>query len=277
MAQRRRDLAAVDTPLEPVHRPEEAGHERVDRGRVELGGRAALHDPAGEHGVDPVADPDRLLGVVGHQQHRGPGLAQECQGLVAHLRAQRGVEGRERLVEQHQLRRGRQRAGQRHALLLAAGESVRVGARVGRHVDGGQQLGDAPLAPTPVAAVEPEGDVLADAQMREQGEVLEHQADPAPLRRQQRAGLGEHAAVERDPAGLQGLEPGDQPQRRGLAAARGTDEAMDLARRDRERRPRSTTSRSPNRCDRSATWRPGGRGRRRSRALGWLRSGGSRF
>ena len=143
--------------------------------------------------MDAVADPDRLLGVVGHQQRRRAGVAQQRQRLLAHLGAQGGVQRGERLVEQHQLRRGRQRAGQRHPLLLAARQRVRIGPGVGAHVDRGQQLGHAPLAAAPVAAAEAEGHVLADAQMREQGEVLEHQPDPAALRRQAPAGLGEHA------------------------------------------------------------------------------------
>ena len=45
---------------------------------------------------------------------------------VEHLADQLGVERRGRLVEEHQLRVHRQRPGDRHALLLAAGELVRV-------------------------------------------------------------------------------------------------------------------------------------------------------
>lgn len=41
------------------------------------------------------------------------------------LGAKRRVERRERLVQQHERGRGRERAGERHTLLLAAGERVR--------------------------------------------------------------------------------------------------------------------------------------------------------
>ena len=51
---------------------------------------------------------------------------------VEHLADQLGVERRGRLVEQHQLRLHRQRAGDRDALLLAARELRRVGLRACR-------------------------------------------------------------------------------------------------------------------------------------------------
>ena len=55
--------------------------------------------------------------------------------LAAHLQAQELVERRERLVEQEHARIGDERAGQRHALLLAAGELRRDAVGEGLHVD----------------------------------------------------------------------------------------------------------------------------------------------
>ena len=164
-----------------------------------------------------------------------PAPRKSASGLLADLRAQGGIEGRERLVQQHQLRRRRQRPGQRHALLLAARQGVRICPGVGAHVDCRQELGHALLTAASVVAVQPKGDVLADAQVRKQGEVLKHQADAATLRRQAAAGLGEQPAIEGDPPGLQILEPGDQAQRGGLAAAGRPNQAVHLAGLDRHR------------------------------------------
>ena len=50
----------------------------------------------------------------------------------AHLVAQLGVEIGQRLVEKQDLRLDDQRAGERHALLLAAGELARIAVLVGR-------------------------------------------------------------------------------------------------------------------------------------------------
>ena len=56
-----------------------------------------------------------------------PASRKQRQRLVADLRPQRRVEGGECLVQQHELGRGRQRPGQRHPLLLAAGKGVGIG------------------------------------------------------------------------------------------------------------------------------------------------------
>ena len=63
--------------------------------------------------------------------------------LVAQAHAHARIERRERLVEQEQRGRGGERAGERHALLLAARKLHRIlGALLGQ-ADEGEQLGDA--------------------------------------------------------------------------------------------------------------------------------------
>ena len=63
---------------------------------------------------------------------------------VDHLRLDRHVERRHRLVADDQLGAHRQRAGDADALALAAGEFVRVAAHVvGVQADGFEQLDDA--------------------------------------------------------------------------------------------------------------------------------------
>ena len=75
----------------------------------------------------------------------------------------------------------------------------------------------------------PKATLSTHAQMRKQGEVLEHQPDPAHLGRHRVARLGHQLAAEADAAALDRLEAGDQAQDRGLAAARGPHQAMHLA------------------------------------------------
>jgi hypothetical protein len=58
---------------------------------------------------------------MGDQQGGGACLAQDLAHVGAQLRAEGGVEGAERLVEEDERRIGRQCAGQRDALLLPAG------------------------------------------------------------------------------------------------------------------------------------------------------------
>ena len=77
------------------------------------------------HEDERVADLAGEADLVGDHDHRhavGGQLAHHVEHLADELR----VERRGRLVEQHQLRLHRQRAGDRHPLLLAAGELRRV-------------------------------------------------------------------------------------------------------------------------------------------------------
>jgi hypothetical protein len=84
--------------------------------------RTDLLDAALAQDHDAVGEFQRLLLVVGDEDGGVAGavvdLAQPAAQFLAHL----GVERAERLVEQQHARLDRQRAGQRHALALAAGK-----------------------------------------------------------------------------------------------------------------------------------------------------------
>ena len=96
---------------------------RLGRDRAPAACRPAQHAVA-QHG-DLVGEGQRLGLVVRDQDRGDAGRGRRAGDRLAHLLAQAGVERRERLVEQHQPRLPRQRAGQRDALLLAAGKLVR--------------------------------------------------------------------------------------------------------------------------------------------------------
>ena len=68
-------------------------------------------------------------------------------------------------------------------------------------------------------------DVLADAQVRKQGIVLEDDADPAPVGRE----MVDRFAVEQDLAGGLPDEAGDDPQQRRFAAAGGPEQRDQFA------------------------------------------------
>ena len=158
--------------------------------------------------------------------------------LPARALAQRRVEVRERLVEQQDARVRRERPGEGDALLLAAGDLGHAPVLEPREPGERERLGDArgrSAARRAPAALEPEGDVLADGHVREERVVLEDHAEAAALGRGGRDVL----AVDEDAPRVGRLEAGDQPQHRRLAAAGGTEERDDLA----LRRPTSETPR----------------------------------
>ncbi len=70
--------------------------------------------------------------------------------------------------------------------------------------------------------------------MREQREVLEHQADAALLRRHEAVGSGDLLTVDQHAARGRALDAGGDPEQGRLAAARGPQQAEDLRRRDVE-------------------------------------------
>ena len=91
----------------------------------ELLGRADLDDLAVGHEHDAVGGLAGKAHLVGHDDHRHA-LLGEADHDVEHLVDHLGVEGGGRLVEEHDLGVHRERARDRDALLLAAGELGRV-------------------------------------------------------------------------------------------------------------------------------------------------------
>ena len=143
------------------------------------------------HHDDPVGERERLVVVVGHEQDREAEADEERAQLGDEPLAERAVERAERLVEHEQARRGRERAGERDALLLAArelgdpavleaGESDererrRARARRLRRADAAASAARTRTLPEHVA-------------VREQRVVLEHEPEPAPVRAARRRG-----------------------------------------------------------------------------------------
>jgi hypothetical protein len=95
-----------------------------------------------------------------------------------------------------------------------------------------QRLGlRAPLGPRGAADGERVGDVLADGEMREERERLEHHAEVALVGRH----AGYVGAPDEDLPCRRRLEPRDQAQQRGLAAARRAEQADEAPARDVQR------------------------------------------
>ena len=138
--------------------------------------------------------------------------------LDLHLLAQLLVERRERLVQQQDARLEHDRARQRHALPLAAGELVELRARQAPELDQLERAvrrgpsisarGDAPQ-------LKRKGDVLCHAHVREQRVVLEHHADVALVGRR-RATTSRRRT---DAAAVGPDEARQHHQQRGLAAS----------------------------------------------------------
>ena len=101
------------------------------------------------------------------------------------------VERRERLVQQHELGLDGQRPGQRDALLLAAGQLMRVA--LAQPGQARPTSSSSPMrGPRRWPAGSPKPTLAATRQVREQAAFLRHVADPAPLGRHVRARAVDH-------------------------------------------------------------------------------------
>ena len=228
--------ASFAAQRQPVDLADELAHERRGRLLVDRRGRADLFDPAVVHHRDAIGQLQRLFLVVG-DEHRDQAkllvqLAQPAAQADAHLRVQRA----ERFVKQQQVRLNRQRAGQRHALALAAGQLRRIAAAEAVQLHALQQVlhprGDPGTrrARAPRSHAQAECDVLGHAQVAEQRVMLEHQADAAFARvhREEILAIAPYAAA----VGM--VQPGQDAQQGGLAGTGWPQQGKELARRDRQ-------------------------------------------
>ena len=170
--------------------------------------------PGAEHD-DPAGHEDGLVDVVGDEHHRLLRLFPDAQQQLLHQHARLVVERAERLVEQQDLGVVGQRAGDRHPLLHAARELLgKMILETAQPDLGDEAVADLVLLRKLHALLaQAETDVLADVEPGEERVALEHHAAVG-------AGAHDPGAVEPDLAGRRRLEPGDQPQQGGLAAAR---------------------------------------------------------
>ena len=106
----------------------------------DLARRALLLDPPAIHQHHEIGQRHRLVLAVGDVDEGDAEFALQPFQFGAHAQAQERIERRQRLVQQQDLRRGDQRARQRHALLLAARELRRQPCGIGLHVDEFEQL-----------------------------------------------------------------------------------------------------------------------------------------
>ena len=112
-----------ETPMNPATKVVAGPLVDLDRDRD-------LLDDAAVHDRDPVGHRQRLLLVVGDVDEGDADLLLDPLQLELQALAELQVERPERLVEQQHLREVDDRAGERDALLLAAGELVGLAVRL---------------------------------------------------------------------------------------------------------------------------------------------------
>ncbi len=194
---------------------------RSHRGDPPLGDQ---HHGVGEahdllHGMADVDD--------GQRQLVAQALDERQDLLLARL-----VERGQRLVHQQQARPGEQRAAERDALLLAAGEVARPAPEQRLQAE---QLDDLPQLLAALVlrhAAHAVGEVAAHRVVREQAAFLEDVAEAPALRPQVDAagGVEQHPAVERDAPAVGPQQAGEHVDQRRLAGAGAAEQGDDAGR-----------------------------------------------
>jgi hypothetical protein len=147
--------------------------------------------------------------------------------LKPHLHAQRRVEIGQGLVEQEGLGLAHDGAPDGDALALAAGQLPGLAVEIGAEIEDLRRLRHLLVDDLLFLArhFETEGDVVAHTHMRIERVGLEHHREPALAGRR----LRHIDAVDHDRARGHILEPGDEAEQGGLAAARRADQHDELA------------------------------------------------
>ena len=186
--------------------------------------RTDLDDPPQIHHRDAVADMADHREIMRDEQIGEPELVLQVFEQVDHLRLDRDVERRNRLVEDQQFRVERQSPGDADALALAARKLMRKAVAVlGRQPDQSHQLGDPRLGLRSLHPRKPQRlgqDGKHRHQRVERGErVLEHVLHVAPHRGERRPPAMLHRLAVKDdlPSGRL-LEPDDAAPGGGFAA-----------------------------------------------------------
>src|SRR6185295_131437 len=175
------------------------------------------------HDGDTVGEIDRLLDIMGDEQHGQPVALPDTGQQLLHVMACQGVERAEGLVHQQHARPVGERAGDGDALFHAARELVRIGRLEAVEPDQGELLArDGPhVRRFAAGGGKREGDVALRGQPGEQRISLE---DDAAIE----AGGNDRFVVDGDDAMVHALQAGDDRQQRRLAAAGGADERDEL-------------------------------------------------
>ena len=125
------------------------------------------------------------------------------------------VQGAQRFVQQQDAGLHHQRAGQGHALLLAAGKLVDALVQMFAQAQQLHQLPHLTGGADPRLVLQAVRDVPIGVQVGEQGIILEHDVEAAPLH-----GRAAHVLpVKKDLAAVQFRQPQDDVQQRSLSAA----------------------------------------------------------
>ena len=198
------------------------------------GCRGLFDDTAQIHHCDTRADLAHDTQVMADEHHPKPATALQINQQVHHLRLNRHIQRRDRLVTDQQIRIGDQRACDHDPLALPARQFVRIALTViGGQAHGCQRVLSC-LMVIPVTAVDRQrfDDLVQHRQtpVQRAKRVLKHHLHPAAQTSPNRGAIGRHRpAVEVDRSLIRWLQPQRHTAKGGFAGTGFADNAQGLA------------------------------------------------
>ena len=201
---------------------DELGNKLVGRPVVQVQRRAHLLNAAITQHHHAVGQRHGFDLVVGDVNRGGTQITMQLGDLYAGLSAQGSIQIGQRLIKQKHLGRAHNGTPDRHPLALSAreffGRALQVFGEIEDVRGAGHLVLD--LGLRHIGQLEGKTHVLEHTHVRIQRVALEHHGQIALAGR----GFGDVAPIERHTAGVGLLQPGNQAQQRGFAAARRADE-----------------------------------------------------
>ena len=213
--------------IEDIGGADEARDESGCGFRVDFARRSDLAQAALVQDRDAVRHHHRLLLIVRNHDRGNAEFPLQAHDLRLHLAAQVRIEAAKRLIQKQHGRAGDERAGEADALLLSAGQLARQAIVEPDQAHHLERFGDARayFFAWDAPHLQAECDIAEDRQMREQREVLEHDADVALVRRN----FGDLATADHDGAAGKVFETRDDAQDRRFPAAARAQQHKELA------------------------------------------------
>ena len=212
-----------------VHRrrADEICNEQRRRPVIDVARARDLLDDAVVHHGDHVGHRHGLELIMRDIDRRRAEPVMQRAQFTDHRLAHFGIERAERLVHQETFRLAHDRPPERDALPVAAGKTRHRPVEKMRNAQDARRFHHPPvgLRRADALAFQGKADVSPDIHVRIEGEQLEHEGDIAGRCAVHRDVL----AIEPDGAGRRQFQPGNHAQRRRLAAARGPQQAEELA------------------------------------------------
>jgi hypothetical protein len=190
---------------------------------------ACLEDLAAVHDDELIRQQACLRPVMGDHEDGNVQRAEMVAEIFAQGLTQIGVEGGKRLVEKEEAGLDDKGAREGDALLLATGDLARAAVALGGEVEALEHRIDAGAALARWQSMEAVRDVVGDAEMGEEGVVLEDEADATLLGREVNAarGVKPHLSAKGDAALLRALQSGQTAEHSGFPTAGGAQQDGD--------------------------------------------------